>query len=109
MVVKIKDKEYTIKYTRETIVKAEKAYNISLLRMEANSTEEIIKFIEALLYGALILNHPEITVNNMGNILDDFLGKDGFEMEGLTNDLVKLIGDVLNPTGGGRRKSLLEK
>ena len=63
----IGDTEYTLEYTRDSVCKAEEAFGVSMLiREEPKSYGETMKFLKALLYGALIKNHKDIKVEDMG-------------------------------------------
>ena len=104
----IGDTEYTLEYTRDSVCKAEEAFGVSMLiREEPKSYGETMKFLKALLYGALIKNHKDIKVEDMGAIYDKFVGEDGYEEDALVEGLVDLLGTALNPKGGGRKKKLL--
>lgn len=104
------EKEYTLEYTRDSICKAEEAFGISMLKREEPKTvKELTDFLKALLFGALIKNHKDVTVQKMDGIYDEFTGDEGYEQEALIEGLVELLSNTLNPTGGGRKKKLLKK
>jgi hypothetical protein len=110
MEAKIGEKTYILEYTRTSLVKAEEAFNISILNTTAPATvKELITFMKALLYGGLIKNHKNIAIDKMDDVLDEFTGENGYEQEALIEGLVEMIGNVLNPLGGGRKKKLLKK
>ena len=105
--VQIGEKSYRLEYTRRSISKTEQEFGFSMLkRDEPKTATELIDFLKALLYGALIKHQPSITPQMMDNIYDEFISDEGFEQEGLVEGLVELMGNVLNPMGGGRRTSL---
>lgn len=107
--VQVGDKEYTLEYSRRTITKAEEAFGISMLkRTEPETVKELVEFLKALLYGALIKHHPNITVDKMDDVYEQFTGEEGYEQEALIEGLIELLSNVLNPTGGGRKKKLLK-
>ena len=104
----IGDTEYTLEYTRNSVCQAEEAFGVSMLvREEMKSYSETMKFLKALLYGALIKNHKNIKVEDMDAIYEKFVGEDGYEEEALVEGLVELLSDALNPKGGGRKTKLL--
>lgn len=108
-VVKIGEKEYTLEFTRRGVEDAERVFNTSLARVEAETVADSFNVLKTLLYAGLVKNHPTLTKDDMEDVLDEFIGEEGFEMEGLSQDLIKFLEAVLNPKGGGRRKSLLKK
>jgi len=104
----IGDTEYTLEYTRDAVCKAEEVFGISmLLKEEPKTYAETYKYLKALLYGALIKNHKDIKVEDMGAIYEKFVGDDGYGEDDLANGLVELLGNTLNPKSGGRKKKLL--
>lgn len=104
----IGDTEYTLEYTRDSVCQAEEAFGISMIRNEEPQTYwETMRLLKALLYGALIKNHKNIQVEDMGAIYEKFVGEDGYEEEALVQALLELLKDTLNPKGGGRKKKLL--
>lgn len=104
----IGETEYTLEYTRDTVCKAEEVFDMSMIRAEAPKTyTETMTFLKALLYGALIKNHKEIKVEDMGAIYEKFVSEDGYEEEALIEGLSGLLNATLNPKGGSRKKKLL--
>ena len=102
--------EYTLEYTRFTICKAEEAFGISLLRREEpKSVKELTILLKSLLYGALLKHHPNTKIEQMDEIYEKFISDEGYEQEALVEGLIQLLTNVLNPTGGGRKKTLFEK
>jgi len=108
MKVTIKEKDYIIEYTRGSICKAEEAFNVSMLSDEQpKNVVDLVVFLKALLFGALINNMKDLTVNKMEKVYDEFVSDDGFEQEALIEGLIKLLGEAINPTGGNRRKKFM--
>lgn len=104
------EKEYVLEFTRASIRKAEETFGVSMLKREEPKTvKELTDFLNALLYGALIKHHPGVKPEQIDSLYEDFTGEDGYEQEGLVEALVELLANVLNPTGGGRKKKLLKK
>lgn len=104
----IGDTEYILEYTRDSVCKAEEAFGISMIRKEEPKTfSETVKFLKALLYGALIKNHKDLKVEDMDAVYEKFIGEDGYEEEALVEGLFELLGAAINPKGGSRKKKLL--
>lgn len=107
MTVELGEKTYTLEYTRDSIVKAEEAFNMSMLkREEPKSVKELVTLLKALLYAALVKHHKDITPAQMEAVYEEFVGENGYEQEGLAEGLMTMMVEVLNPTGGGRKKKL---
>lgn len=104
----IGDAKYILEYNRDSVCKAEEVFGISMIRTEAPKTyTETMTFLKAMLYGALIKNHQDIKVEDMGAIYEKFISDDGYEEEVLIEGLSELLSSTLNPKGGSRKKKLL--
>lgn len=100
------EKEYIFEYTRDSICKAEKLFGVSLLKVTGDfeNLSSLSNFLHCIVYAGLIKNHPKLTKTNIDTVYDELVGENGYEEESLITGLSEMLGDALNPKGGGRKK-----
>ena len=101
------EKEYIFEYTRDSICKAEETFGISLQKVtsELDNYTELNTFLKVLAYAGLIKHQPELTRLTVGDVYEELTGDGGYEEEAFVEGLAGMLGDALNPKGGGRKKT----
>jgi uncharacterized protein YdhG (YjbR/CyaY superfamily) len=107
--VEIGEKRYVLEFTRGSICKAEEAFGVSMMKtVEFNDFGEFNRFVNALLYGALTTHQPDIAATPIAmETFHEQLNEAGYDESDVIESLVKLLGDTINPTTGGQKKTLL--
>lgn len=105
----IGEKKYVFEFTRRSICKAEEAFGVSMMKMgDFSNYAQFNKFVNALLYGALVIHQPEIqaTEEAMEDIHNALI-EAGYDETNLVESLVELLTDAINPMTGDQKKTLL--
>ncbi len=103
------ENKYVFEFTRSSICEAEATFGVSMMKMGDFATYgEFNTFVNALLYAGLKPNQPDVVGDSatMEKIHSD-LAEAGYDETQIIESLVKLLGDAINPTTGGRKKTFL--
>ncbi len=96
LLLKVKDKEYTLRLTARHLRDLEYREKKSILSM-FNKLEEIslIEPFIKIIHAALIKNHPELKLDDVYDLYDDLVEYENYN----TDKLQKLVEDIMSTAG----------
>ena len=96
----INEKEYTLYYTRDVIVRMEKE-GLDATKMDS----QIFTTLRLLFWGAMLPLNPRLTLDRADELLDEAL-KD-YDLGDLFEALIELFNDAFPKSGGKAKKKLV--
>ena len=96
----INEKEYTLYYTRDVIVRMEKE-GLDATKMDS----QIFTTLRLLFWGAMLPLNPRLTVERADHLLDEALKE--YDVQELFEALVELFNDAFPKSDGKNKKKKL--
>jgi len=105
MLIKAGAKEYRIEYNLNSICDFEEITNMDVAEMTARRLSGL-RIIRALLFCGLKKNHPDLTIEDAGNILNDYIknGKTISTLYNVINSEMEKAGFKSNENTNNREK-----